>query len=155
MTFAELRETARHLNEQILAVVPSWGTGTLFDADPGLLGRIVSRMALASGGRELRHVAVDATDESLRVTLFLDASVIDASFKEGALIVDVVPLEIRSMRVTATQDALGDDRFDPEQPVAVNVTLTEGRTLTLRGTGDDGDPLNDYLPTLFAKTGSR
>ncbi|MGV3712364.1 hypothetical protein, partial [Pseudolysinimonas sp.] len=79
----------------------------------------------------------------------------DASFKEGALIVDVVPLEIRSMRVTATQDALGDDRFDPGQPVAVNVTLTEGRTLTLRGTGDDGDPLNDYLPTLFAKTGSR
>jgi hypothetical protein len=152
VTFAELRETARHLNSQIVAAVPSWGTGTLFDADPGLLGRIVSRMALATGGRELRHIAVDGGDESLRVTLFLDASVIDASYKEDALIVDVLPLDIRSMRVTATQDALDDDRFDPEQPVAVNVTLAEGRTLTLRGTGDEGDPLGDYLPTLFGKT---
>lgn len=152
MTFAELRETTRHLNEQILALVPSWGTGTIFDSDPGLLGRLVSRMALATSGRELRYVSVDAADDSLRVALFLDASVIDASFKEGALVVDVLPLDIRSMRVTATQDALDDERFDPEQPLAVNVTLVEGRTLTLRGTGEDDDELSRYLPTLFAKT---
>jgi hypothetical protein len=155
VTFAELRETARHLNEQIAASVPGWGEGPVFETDTHLLGRLVSRMALASGGRELRHVDVQADDHSLRVVLFLDLSVIDASFKEDALIVDVVPLDIRSMRVTATQDALDDDRFDPDQPVAVNVTLAEGRTITLKGTGEDDDALTRYLPTLFAKTAPR
>jgi hypothetical protein len=32
------------------------------------------------------------------------------------------------------------------------VTLAEGRTLTLRGTGDEDDQLTRYLPLLFAKT---
>lgn len=155
MTFAELRETARHLNDQLAAAVPAWGTGTVFDRDPGMLGRIVSRMALASGGREIRYLSVEATEESLHVLLFLDGSVVDASFKEDALIVDVVPLDIRSMRVTATQDALGDERFDPEQPVAVTLTLAEGRSIGLRGTGEDDDALTRYLPTLFARTEAR
>ena len=151
MTFAELRESARHLNDRIRAAVPTWGTGTVFDGDPGLLGRLVSRMALATGERELRHVAVDAGEDSLHVVLFLQDSVVDASFKESALVVDVLPLDIVSMRVTATQDALDDERFDPEQPIAVNVTLAEGRTITLRGSGEDDDALTRYLPTLFAR----
>lgn len=153
MSFEERRSAASRLNARIAESREGWGTTGVFEANRDLLGQLVSRIALAQNSHEPQYVAAEFDDASARVTVFLEKAVIDASFKEGALIVDVLPLEIAFIRVTATQDVLdGDSRFDPEQPVAVNVTLTEGRTLTLRGTGADDDQLTRYLPLLFAKT---
>jgi hypothetical protein len=152
VSFQDQRVAARRLADRLDELEDDWGTGPLFEENPGMLGQLVSRVALAENGHEHQYLATEVTAQSLRVTVFLENTVIDASFKEGALIVDVLPLEIRSMRITASQDALdGDERVDPEQPVAVNVTLAEGRTLVLKGTGADDDALTRYLPLLFAR----
>ena len=151
--YEELRNAARRLNDRLAEVREGWGAAKLFDENRELLGQLVSRVALAQNGHEPQYLSAEYADDSARVTVFLENAVVDASFKEGALIVDVLPLDIASIRITATQDVLDDDaRFDPEQPLAVNVTLVEGRTLTLRGSGDEDDELTRYLPLLFAKT---
>lgn len=152
MSFEERRSAARRLNDLLVDANNGWGSGEFFDANREMLRQLVSRVSLAQNGNDPRYVSVEHQADWARVTVFLDNAVIDASFKEAALIVDVLPLDIASMRITATQDVLDDDsRFDPEQPVSVNVTLAEGRTLTLRGTGADDDQLTRYLPLLFAR----
>jgi hypothetical protein len=153
VSYEERRTAASRLNARIAEVREGWGSGKVFEENRELLGQLVSRVSLAQNGHEPRYVSAEFDDDWARVTVFLESAVVDASFKEGALIVDVLPLDIASIRITATQDVLdGDSRFDPEQPLAVNVTLVEGRTLTLRGTGDENDQLTRYLPLLFAKT---
>lgn len=151
MSFPRLNDSARALDARLRALHEGWGESPLFAEHEKLLTQLVSRIAIAENGREARHLASELDDHSLRVTVFLDGAVIDASFKEGALVVDVLPLEITALRITSTQDYLSDDaRVDPENPLAVNVTLREGRTLVLRGSGAEDDPLTAYLPTLFA-----
>ena len=145
-------DAATALEALLRTVQPDWESAAVFAENAGLLGQIVSRVALAQNGRAIRHLSAELTDDSVRVTAFFDDAVVDASFKEGALIVDLLPLRIASLRITATQDTLADARVDPEQPLAVNVTLAEGRTLTLRGSGADDDPLTLFLPRLFELT---
>lgn len=151
-TFAERHAAARQLNDRLAAANAQWGQSPVFAENAQLLGQLVSRIALAGNGRDISHISTEVTEAAVRVTVFVDGAVIDASFKEGALVVDVLPLDIRSMRVTSTQDFYADDRVDPEQPLAVNVTLAEGRTLTLRGSGEDDDDLTRFLPVLLALT---
>jgi hypothetical protein len=151
-TFDERHAAARLLNDRLAAANAQWGKSPVFAENAQLLGQLVSRVALAGNGRDISHVSTEVTDAAVRVTVFVDGAVIDASFKEGALVVDVLPLDIRSMRVTSTQDFYADERVDPAQPLAVNVTLAEGRTITLRGTGEDDDDLVRFLPVLLALT---
>lgn len=153
MSLENQRTAARRLNDRLSALHEGWGSGELFDSHPQLLGQLVSRVALAENGRDAQYIGTEVSAQSLRVTVFLERTVVDASFKEGALVVDVLPLDIASMRITSTQDAYDDERVDPEKPLAVNVTLTEGRTLTLRGSGADDDDLTRFLPALFARLG--
>lgn len=152
MTFQERRAAAQQLNQRLAAANSHWGTGAIFSENADLLGQLVSRVTLAGNGRDLRHVTTEVTDAAVRVTVFVDGAVVDASFKEGALVVDVLPLQIRSLRITATQDFYSDERVDPDKPLAVNLTLAEGRTLTLRGSGADDDDLTRFLPVLLGLT---
>jgi hypothetical protein len=147
--FQERRDAAQQLNERLAAATDDWGRAPVFAENAELLGQIVSRVTLATNGRDIAHLATDVTESVVRVTVFVDGAVIDASFKEGAMVVDVLPLDIRSLRITATQDFYADSRVDPEKPIAVNVTLAEGRTLTLRGSGDEDDALQLFLPRLL------
>jgi hypothetical protein len=153
-SFEERQAAARLLNDRLAAANARWGKSPVFDENAQLLGQLVSRIALAGNGRDISYLSTEVTDVAVRVTVFVDGAVIDASFKEGALVVDVLPLDIRSLRVTSTQDFYADDRVDPEQPLAVNVTLAEGRTLTLRGSGADDDALTRFLPVLLSLTAS-
>ena len=144
------RSGAKRLNDLIAAAHDEWGTAPIFAEHAGLLAEIVSRVSIAGNGRDVRFLSTEVTELAVRVTAFFDGTVIDASFKEGALIVDVIPLIVASLRITSTEDLLSDDaRVDPERPLAVNVTLDEGRTLTLRGSGTDDDPLTAYLSHLL------
>lgn len=154
-TYEERHASARLLDARLAAANARWGKSPVFTENAQLLGQLVSRLALAGNGRDISHIATEVTDVAVRVTVFVDGSVIDASFKEGALVVDVLPLDIRSMRITSTEDFYPDARVDPEQPLAVNVTLAEGRTLTLRGSNDDDDDLNRFLPVLLGLTAAR
>jgi hypothetical protein len=151
-TYEERHAAARQLDARLAAANAQWGKSPVFAENAELLGQLVSRIALAGNGRDIAHIATDVTDTAVRVTVFVDGAVIDASFKEGALVVDVLPLDICSMRVTSTQDFYPDERVDAEQPLAVNVTLVEGRTLTLRGSGADDDDLTRFLPVLLSLT---
>jgi len=152
MTLDDRRAAARQLNERLAEANADWGRGPVFAENADLLAQLVSRVAVAGAGREIDHLSVDVGETAVRVTAFTAGAVVDASFKEGAIVVDVLPLVIRSLRVTATQDLLSDSRVDPDQPLAVNVTLAEGRTLTLRGSNADDDPLVVYLPRLLDLT---
>jgi hypothetical protein len=151
-TYEERHAAARQLDDRLAAANAAWRNSPLFAENSQLVGQLVSRIALAGNGRDISHIATDITDAAVRVTVFVGGSVIDASFKEGALVVDVLPLDIRSLRVTSTEDYYPDQRVDPDQPLAVNVTLVEGRTLTLRGSGKDDDPLSLFLPVLLSLT---
>lgn len=151
-TFEERHAAAKQLEARLAAANELWGKSPVFAENSALLGQLVSRVALAGNGRDIGHISTDVTDVAVRVTVFVDGAVIDASFKEGALVVDVLPLDIRSMRVTSTQDFYADERVDPTQPLAVNVTLAEGRTLTLRGSGAEDDDLTRFLPVLLSLT---
>jgi hypothetical protein len=151
-TFEERHAAARQLNDRLAAANAQWGQSPVFTENAQLLGQLVSRIALAGNGRDISHISTEVTDVAVRVTVFVDGAVIDSSFKEGALVVDVLPLDIRSMRVTSTQDFYADSRVDADLPLAVNVTLAEGRTLTLRGSGEDDDDLSRFLPVLLALT---
>lgn len=151
-TFEERQAAARLLNDRLAAANAQWGKSPVFTENAQLLGQLVSRIALSGNGRDISYLSTEVTDVAVRVTVFVDGAVIDASFKEGALVVDVLPLDIRSLRVTSTQDFYADERVDPEQPLAVNVTLAEGRTLTLRGSGAEDDDLTKFLPTLLSLT---
>jgi hypothetical protein len=151
--YQDRHDAARRLDARLRERHDGWGTVPLFAEHEQLLTQLVSRIVLAQNGREVRLLASELDERSLRVSVFLDDAVIDASFKEGALVVDVLPLEIAALRITSTQDVLSDDpRVDPDSPLAVNVTLREGRTLVLRGSGAEEDDLTAYLPTLVAKT---
>ena len=145
-------ESAQRLNALLRSVQPEWGSAAVFTANAGLLGQIVSRLVLVQNDREVRYLAAEVAEDSVHVVIFFDDAVADAGFKEGALIVDLLPLTIAALRVTATRDVLDDDRVDPEKPIAVNVTLAEGRTLTLRGSGAADDALTLFLPRLLALT---
>ncbi len=149
-TYEERHAAARELDTRLAAANAAWRNSPVFAENAELLGQMVSRIALAGNGRDVSHIATEVTDTAVRVTVFVDGAVIDASFKEGALVVDVLPLDIRSLRVTSTQDFYPDERVDSELPLAVNVTLAEGRTLTLRGSGEDEDPLSLFLPVLLS-----
>jgi hypothetical protein len=151
-TYEERHTAARQLDERLASANANWGKSPVFAENSELLGQLVSRVALAGNGRDISHIATDVTDSAVRVTVFVDGAVVDASFKEGALVVDVLPLDIRSMRVTSTQNFYPDERVDADQPLAVNVTLAEGRTLTLRGSGADDDDLTRFLPVLLSLT---
>lgn len=155
MTKHDRREAARQLNERLATANAEWGGGAVFAENAELLGQLVSRLTLATNDRDVDYLTVEVTDASVRATVFVDGAVVDASFKEGAIVVDVLPLDILSLRITATQDLLSDERVDPEQPLAVNVTLAEGRTLTLRGPGGDDDPLSLFLPRLLDLVAAR
>jgi hypothetical protein len=151
-TYEERHAAARELDTRLAAANAAWRNSPLFTENAEMLGQLVSRIALAGNGRDISHIATEVTDAAVRVTVFVDGAVIDASFKEGALVVDVLPLDIRSLRVTSTENYYPDQRVDPDQPLAVNVTLAEGRTLTLRGSGTDDDPLSLFLPVLLSLT---
>ena len=151
-TYEERHAAARQLDARLAAANAQWGKSEVFVENGELLGQLVSRIALAGNGRDVSYIAADVTEVAVRLTIFVDGAVIDASFKEGAIVVDVLPLDIRSLRVTSTENYYPDDRVDPDQPLAVNVTLAEGRTLTLRGSGADDDPLNLFLPVLLSLT---
>jgi hypothetical protein len=149
-TYEERHASARELDSRLATANAQWGKSPVFAENADLLGQLVSRIALAGNGRDISHIATEVTENAVRVTVFVDGAVIDASFKEGALVVDVLPLDIRSLRVTSTQDFYPDERVDSDLPLAVNVTLAEGRTLTLRGSGTDDDPLSLFLPVLLS-----
>jgi hypothetical protein len=151
-TYEERHAAARELDARLATANGLWGKSPVFTENADLLGQLVSRIALAGNGRDVSHIATEVTENAVRVTVFVDGAVIDASFKEGALVVDVLPLDIRSLRVTSTQDFYPDERVDSDLPLAVNVTLAEGRTLTLRGSGTDDDPLTLFLPALLSLT---
>ena len=149
-TFEERQAAARRLNDRLAAANAQWGKSPVFTENAHLLGQLVSRVAISGNGRDISHLATEVTDVAVRVTVFVDGAVIDASFKEGALVVDVLPLAVRSLRITSTQDFYADERVDPDQPLAVNVTLAEGRTLMLRGSGAEDDDLTRFLPVLLS-----
>ncbi|WP_395640858.1 hypothetical protein [Pseudolysinimonas sp.] len=151
-TYEERHAAAREFDTRLATANAQWGKSPVFQENANLLGQLVSRLAIAGGGRDVTYLATEVTDSAVRVTVFVDGAVIDASFKEGALVVDVLPLDIRSLRVTSTQDFYPDERVDADLPLAVNVTLAEGRTLTLRGSGEDADPLSLFLPVLLSLT---
>jgi hypothetical protein len=151
-TYEERHAAARALDSRLATANAQWGKSPVFAENADLLGQLVSRIALAGNGRGISHIATEVTENAVRVTVFVDGAVIDASFKEGALVVDVLPLDIRSLRVTSTQDFYPDERVDSDLPLAVNVTLAEGRTLTLRGSGTDDDALSLFLPVLLSLT---
>ena len=151
-SYEERHAAARELDSRLAKANDLWGKSPVFAENADLLGQLVSRIAIAGNGRDISHIATEVTDTAVRVTVFVDGAVIDSSFKEGALVVDVLPLDIRSMRVTSTQNFYPDARVDAELPLAVNVTLAEGRTLTLRGSGADDDPLSLFLPVLLSLT---
>jgi len=151
-TYEERHAAARQLDSRLASANGQWGKSPVFAENADLLGQLVSRIALAGNGRDISHIATEVTDTAVRVTVFVDGAVIDSSFKEGALVVDVLPLDILSLRVTSTQNFYPDTRVDSDLPLAVNVTLAEGRTLTLRGSGEDDDPLSLFLPVLLALT---
>jgi hypothetical protein len=151
-TYEERHAAARQLDARLATANGLWGKSPVFAENADLLGQLVSRIALAGNGRDISHIATEVTDTAVRVTVFVDGAVIDSSFKEGALVVDVLPLDIRSLRVTSTQNFYPDARVDSDLPLAVNVTLAEGRTLTLRGSGEDDDPLSLFLPVLLSLT---
>lgn len=151
-TYEERHAAARELDSRLATANELWGKSPVFAENADLLGQLVSRIALAGNGRDIGHISIEVTDTAVRVTVFVDGAVIDSSFKEGALVVDVLPLDIRSLRVTSTQNFYPDERVDSDLPLAVNVTLAEGRTLTLRGSGADDDPLSLFLPVLLSLT---
>ena len=151
-TYEERHAAARQLDSRLASANGQWGKSPVFAENADLLGQLVSRIALAGNGRDISHIATEVTDTAVRVTVFVDGAVIDSSFKEGALVVDVLPLDILSLRVTSTQNFYPVTRVDSDLPLAVNVTLAEGRTLTLRGSGEDDDPLSLFLPVLLALT---
>jgi len=151
-TYEERHAAARELDRRLAQANAQWGQSPVFAENADLLGQLVSRIALAGNGRDITYISTDVTETAVRVTVFVDGAVIDSSFKEGALVVDVLPLVVQSLRVTSTQNFYPDERVDSDLPLAVNVTLDEGRTLTLRGSGEDGDPLTVFLPVLLALT---